>query len=262
MKKIELYKKNLIEYEKKEKINDFFIKEFCFTDIDYIIGVLFLTQMNMYCKINNFTAHGYYVAYSLMILFSEIGDMFKNDNKLETITLCYFWTSLTNNIIYLKERINNSPTANDSVKKNMTTHLSKFMNEISVIMSKLISNNINYFNKIVVDDGMEIEKYKWMENMYRPFFLILLTIAKFFGSGEYKDFNLERLSEYYTNIFVIYGKCKNINSSNNDMELLDMFITYQVKLNTSLIELNLNSETLDEIINYLNNKVTENLSNK
>lgn len=257
MKKIELYKNNLIEYEKKEKKNNFFIRDFCFNDIDYIIGVLFLTQMNIYCKINNFTAHGYYMAYALMILFNEINNMFKNNNKLEIDTICYFWTSLTNNIIYLKDRINNSPTVSGNIKKNIIANFPKFMNGISIIMSKLISNNINYFNKIISDD--KIDKYKWMENMYCPFFLILLIIAKFFGSGEYKDFNLERLSEYYTNIFVIYGKCKNINSDNNDIELLDMFMTYQIKLNASLIELNLNSETLDEIINYLNDKVTENL---
>lgn len=260
MKKIELYKNNLIEYEKKEKINIFFTKDFCFTDIDYIVGVLFLTQMNMYCKINNFTAHGYYVAYSLMILFSEINNMFKNDNKLEPDIICYFWTSITNNIIYLKDRIDNSPTINNNIKKNIVMNLPKFMNEISNIMNKLVLNNINYFDTIIYDDT--VKKYKWMEIIYCPFFLILLTIAKFFGSGKYKDFNLERLSEYYTNIFVIYGKSKNIKSNNNDMELLDMFMTYQIKLNTSLIELNLNSETLDEIINYLSSKVSENISIK
>ena len=100
----------------------------------------------------------------------------------------------------------------------------------------------------------------WIENVYSVFFYILLAIAKFFGSGDFKDHNLERLADYYTNIFIIYYKSGNITADNSGIELLDMFLTYQVKINTSLIELNLNSETLDEIINYLSDSIRNNLN--
>ena len=257
MKKIELYKNNLIDYENKQKINNSFLNNFDFDDMDYIIGILFLTKMNMYCKNNNFTAHGYYMAYALMTFFNVINNTLKNDNKIESDVVCYFWTSLTNNIIYLKERINSSPTINQDVKKNVAINMYKFMNEISIIITKLVSHNLHYINNVISED-----KHKSVKDIYCLFFLTLLTCAKFFGSGEYKDFNLERLSEYYTNLFIIHKKSKSTKSDNNDIEILDMFMTCQVKLITSLIELNLKSETLDEIIEYLNIKVTENLSIK
>lgn len=243
MDKIGLYKNNLIEYENKEKSKNILIKQYDFDDVDYIIGILFLTQMNMYCKLSNFTAHGYYIAYSFMVMFNEINFALKNDNKLEINVITYFWLSLTNNIVYLKEKIDNSPTINKRTKINIINNLSKFINEISIITNNIA--NINIKND---------------ENQYKLFFYMLLITAKYFGSGEYKDHNVERLSEYYSNIFLIHNKSKNIKPGNNNIELFDMFMINQTKIHTSLFELGLNSNTLDEIINYINIKITENIS--
>lgn len=262
MKKIEIYKNNLIDYEKKEKEKQEFIKDYKFNNIDYIVGTLFLTQMNMYCKINSFSAHGYYIAYALMIMFNEFNEIFINDNKIESEIISYFWVSLTANINYLKSKVELSATIDLQAKKNIVCNLSKFIDEISNVINKLVLINSKYFVEIKNPNIMVIEKYKLIENMYNSFFYMLLITAKYFGSGEYKDCNLIRLSEYYSNIFLIYYKSKNINSENNDIELLDMFINNQVKLNTSLYELNLNSDTLDEIIEYLSQEINNNISLK
>ena len=87
------------------------------------------------------------------------------------------------------------------------------------------------------------------------------------GSGIYLDPNLVRLSEYYANIFYTWLKSNDINFLNyigqNDLtELYENYLNYKNKLNYSLIELNLNSETLDEIIDCIDNEIIENLSIK
>jgi hypothetical protein len=257
MEKINLYKNSLIDFEKKERKKEYFINYVHFNEIDYIIGILFLTEMNIYCKLNNFTAHGYYIACSLMIFFNSLNDIFKNNSEFDIDYINFFWTSMFKNISYLKETINNSPTIKNSTKNKIINNFDKFMSELSIKVTTLIANNKNYFKKILINK--ELNKYEWIENVYSVFFCILLTIAKFFGSGEFKDHNLERLAEYYTNIFLIYYKSSERQLDNSRVELIDMFFTYQVKINTSLIELNLNSETLDEIINYLSYQIRKNL---
>ena len=54
--KIGLYKENLIKFiiEQKNKI----IQIGTIEEIDYIIGILFLTETNKYCKLNKITIHG------------------------------------------------------------------------------------------------------------------------------------------------------------------------------------------------------------
>ena len=82
------------------------------------------------------------------------------------------------------------------------------------------------------------------------------------GSGEYKDHNLRKLSEYYSNIFFTYIKvndCEKIDEIYS-FELFDNYIEYKNKLNYSLIELKINSDTVDEIVNYLDNIIIKKLS--
>ena len=42
------------------------------SNLDYIVGILFLTEMNRYCKSNNISIHGYYITCALMNLFLNI----------------------------------------------------------------------------------------------------------------------------------------------------------------------------------------------
>jgi len=136
-------------------------------------------------------------------------------------------------------------------------------------------NNLSQFHQIeIYSDNKEnyefcnIKCYNcWITNVLSKFFYLLLQIAKFLGTGSYSDPNLIRLSEYYANIFYTYFKSNDIsnNSNNEDIsytEIYENYLNYKNKLNYCLIELGLNSETLDEIILYLDNKIIENLSIK
>lgn len=282
MKKIEPYKNSLIKYGENEKIKGDIIIDFKLTEIDYIIGVLFLAKMNIYCKLNNFSAHGYHLAYALSIYFNEINKAIYNKTEIDNNIISYFWISFSNNLIYLKEKTENCLNITEQINKNITNNIYKFTREISVnlnkinILNKKLIKNLDTTKEksIIMIENKNIEK-----NIYSSFFYILLISSKFFGSGEYKDPNLERLAEYYTNTFMIYNESllrklkiiknnktttnseTNISTNiNNKTELLDMFINSQLKLTSSLLELNLNSETLDEILNYLNDKINELIS--
>ena len=59
--KINLYKENIIKFIKTQ--NQILILD-KISDIDYLIGILFLTEMNRYCKTNKISIHGYYISYS------------------------------------------------------------------------------------------------------------------------------------------------------------------------------------------------------
>ena len=86
-----------------------------------------------------------------------------------------------------------------------------------------------------------------------------------------------RFESCRSHFFIIYYICSNIFytlfkgqliSLDSDItnfeysELYENYLNYKNKLNYSLIELNLNSDTLDEIISYLDNEIINYLSVK
>ena len=83
---------------------------------------------------------------------------------------------------------------------------------------------------------------------------ILLVIAKFMGTGTVKEPNLYKLAEYYSNIIYIilklYGNTKTIDT-NYYQNLFIEYQDYKSKLIYSIMELEINSDTNDEIIKYL-----------
>jgi hypothetical protein len=316
--KIILYKENLIKFiecQKNKVIHTNMINE-----IDYVVGILFLTETNRYCKINKITIHGYYLAYTFINLFNGLRKRMFSNYCFDIKDYEHYIMSLASNIDYLNSRVDST----NSIKNKINNDLSKFILGISPILynifdfkknheyvdefytdnkqcasissstslqtsvskknstnidlveQKIKNNNIN--NDIVCDDKnnkiMNKEKYCNEEcydccvnNVLSKFFYILLQTAKFLGTGSYNDPNLHRLSVYYANIFYTSLKSDDIefiknNSTNNTIytEFYENYLTYKNKLNYSLIELELNSETLDEIIIFLDNHITENLS--
>jgi hypothetical protein len=129
-------------------------------------------------------------------------------------------------------------------------------------------NSINKIKKKSEYKFCDIECYSCLiTNVLSKFFYLLLQTAKFIGSGSYSDPNLIRLSEYYANIFYTWLKSNDLNflkfiDKSNITELYENYLNYKNKLNYSLIELDLSSETLDEILNYVDNEIIENLSIK
>ena len=345
--KINLYKENLIKFiiGQKEKI----ILIGNIEPIDYIVGVLFLTESNRYFKQNKINSHGYYLAYTFINLFNKLRQRMLKSYNFELNDITHFILNLSNNIDYFNSRID--PT--NSIKNKINNNFSKFQLEIIPILTNLIEYNKIHFedeknenkeyenkefenkeyenkeyenkefenkefeefendkllkqNKNIstninssetpIDDtnkdnenivikkdlsnkkiGKKISKNEnkccniecyscWVTNILSKFFYLLLQTAKFLGSGTYSDPNLIRLSEYYANIFYTWLKSNDINFLNfieqNELtELYENYLNYKNKLNYSLIELNLNSETLDEIIDCIDNEIIENLSIK
>ncbi len=332
--KIKLYKDNIIKFIISQ--NNENIKNTKFNDIDYIVGILFLTEMNRYCKINKITIHGYYIAYSLINLFKKIRKKLISNSKISCQDINFFWLSIASNIEYLNSRVEE----NNLIKNKINQNVCKLIIELSSLLDCLVgynknhntiginmlennliknsdsnnnltnyssftnkSNNSNLSNntnkssnsnsdntdnlenlnnQIIQTDISNMSLTKnylsndkiiycdnkcylcWVDNILCKFFYILLILAKFIGSGETKDPNLIKLSEYYANIFYTYIKIidlgrENLNNTNS-YELFDNYIEFKNKLNYSLIELKLNSDTVDEIVKYIDNTIIANLS--
>jgi len=261
--KIGLYKENLIKFiiEQKNKI----IQIGTIEEIDYIIGILFLTETNRYCKLNKITIHGYYLAFTFINVFNKIRKKITNGYTFNTNDLTHFITSLSKNINYLSSRVDQL----NPIKNKILYGLPKFnidsLNLLNEIFDyKIIHNEQN-------NNNTDTQKYcnnncrECLVTILSKFFYLLLQTAKFLGTGTYNEPNLIRISEYYSNIFYILLKSNDINFINElnvklYTEIYDSYLNYKNKLNYSLIELNLNSETLDEIIKYLDEQITENLS--
>lgn len=315
--KINLYKDNIIKFIQTQP-NEI-VNENKITDIDYLIGILFLTEMNRYCKINKISIHGYYIAYSLINLFIKIK---KKLVKKEIITykdINHFWISLANNIDYLnlrvadpnllKNKINqnyckfimeieqyitelveycqkhnepdlNSSTSVKSTKSNKSNksiksiksiisdksnsiNISNSLNTSDPSDSSISSNNLNELNSLDCIYCVNKCYVCWVDKVLRNFFYILLITAKFIGSGDIKDPNLLKMAEYYSNIFYTYIKIKDIGEKLDDkisFEFFDEYIEHKNKLNYSIIELKINSDTLEEILNFLDDFILKNLS--
>lgn len=262
--KIGLYKENLIKFiiEQKNKI----IPIGSIEDIDYVVGILFLTETNRYCKLNKISIHGYYLSYTFINIFNKIRKRLNGGYTFGIEDQTHFILSLSKNINYLNSRVD----ASNTTKNKIINGLPKFqMDIISLLNEIMLYNNKNHLTEVL--NFNEINIYCkdncidcWI-NILSKFFYLLLQTAKFLGSGLYNEPNLLRISDYYANIFYILLKSNDINFINeltekSYTEVYDSYLNYKNKLNYSLIELNLNSETLDEIIKYIDECIVENLS--
>lgn len=260
--KINLYTENLIKFiiEQKDKI----IPIGSIEKMDFIIGILFLTITNSFCKINKINVHAYYTAYSIINLFNKIKKKIQSQTILRNLTELtdsinytdsnHFILGLSTNVDYLNSRVD--PT--NQVKNKINYNYSKLLIEIVPILNLLITSE-QKTEKINSNEHFDI---------LSKFFYLLLQTGKFIGSGSYKDPNLVRLSDYLSNIFNVLFKSKNItemkinNTQKDCTEIYEVYLNYKNKLIYSLIELEINSETLDEIISYMDNEIITNLSIK
>ena len=217
--KVELYKKSIINYIKNNKLNNI------------IIGVLFLTEMNRNCKLNNIYYHGYYIATSLI----------------------YLYDSIINNI-FNKSIISN--TLIDDICKNI-----KYLNELKYEAKIKINNNLyllileinKYLN--IINSNIEINYINIIDNLFKPFFYILLIISKFMTCGVYNEPNLLKIAEYYSNIFYAY----HFINIENKQQLYELYHKNLVNLNSSILELNIYNNTINEILDEIKIYILNNL---
>ena len=248
-------------------------------NLDYIVGILFLTEMNRYCKNNNILVHGYYITCALVNLFSNIKAKILFGKKISNESIIFLFNSIANNIDYLNSRVDQS----NQIRKKINENLSNLIIEISPLLNEIvyykkkhidthkkdlkneqivwdINNDIE--NDILYDGSCNKNCYKcWVDEILTKFIYILLVVAKFMGTGNTKDPNLYKLGEYYSNIIYIELKLQsstnlNVYNENYYQHLFANYQDYKSKLLYSIIELGINSDTIDEIINFLDNSIT------
>ena len=160
--------------------------------------------MNRYCKTNKISIHGYYIAYSLINLFTKIKKKLLKKEKISYKDLNHFWLALSNNIDYLNSRVdetniyktkinNNYCKSDKSDKSNKSNKSDKSDSSESNTNN---TNNTNILEQIYCNHKCYI---CWVDKVLSNFFYILLITAKFIGSGDTKDPNLFKLSEYNKN---------------------------------------------------------------
>ena len=256
--KINLYKNNINKFIETQNDENIYIQIKNIDTIDYIIGILFLTEMNRYCKINKISIHGYYIAYAFINLFNKIKSKLYYNILINNEIINIFWINFFKNIEYFYQRVDNSNLIKNKIKEN----LCKFVIEYNKILFKIINfhkkhlfeNNLDLENTIYCD----IKCYTcWTKEILSNFIFLILITAKFIGSGEFKDPNLIKLSEYYSRIIFVYLKFNSSEIINNNikLDLFNIFLENKDKLNDSLKEINYLSNTIQEIIIFLNESI-------
>jgi hypothetical protein len=232
-KKLDLYKKSIITFSKINNIED----------IDYLVGIIFLSEMNKYCKINKVNYHGYYIACPLILLYEEIKNnilFYKTIDKNKIIDL---YEGLCKNIEYLNDRIGDNNNIKININKNLYLMILNIKNEFENLFNE---NEKNYINII--------------DCLLKPYFYILLKISVYIGSGDISlQPNLYKLSEYYANIFYTFIILKNKNIENKQ-QLFENYTNNKIKLYESYLNLNNITDTIDEVIIYIDNIILKNFN--
>ena len=222
--KIELYKNSIIKFTKINNIDD----------IDYLVGIIFLSEMNKYCKNNNLNYHGYYITYPLILLYEEIKNNILYSKIINKNIILDLYEGICKNIEYLNDRI-----TDEKIKLNINKNLYLLILDIKNEFVNLFTEKSTHYINII-------------DNLLKPYFYILLKISSFIGSGDISiQPNLYKLSEYYANIFytyIIILKKKNIDDK---QQLFENYTNNKTKLYESYLNLNNITNTIDEIINYI-----------
>lgn len=251
-------------------------------NFDFIIGILFLTEMNRHCKNNGISIHGYYITCALMNFFINIKNKILMGKKISNESIIFLFYNIANNIEYLNSRVDSS----NPIRKKINENYSNLILEITPLINEIVYFKKEHLKNVNMDLGNEqivwelqnsFENYNiqndktgccnkncyscWVDEILTKFIYILLIVAKFMGTGNTKDPNLYKLAEYYSNVIYIILKLDSISNLNvyTDNYYQNMFANYQdykSKLIYSILELEINSDTIDEIIRYIDSEIT------
>jgi len=237
-----LYKLALEEFIKKNNKNSKEIK-----DIDYLVGIMFLTELNRYCKLNKLQIHGYYIAYVIIILFNNLRMKLMFNREIDKNIIFDIIEGINENIIYINDRINDNERYKKMINENMSKMFIEFMPKIK--------NIINYENKEHKKEEKNIfciDKCYicWLDNGLREIFYILFMIARYIGMGIYKEIKMIKISEYFGEMFYIIININNI-EENEKMRIYEKYMIIKTKIIEYFIESNIQSNTMDEILDII-----------
>jgi hypothetical protein len=236
-----LYKLALEEFIKKNYRNETEIK-----DIDYIVGIMFLTELNRYCKINKLQIHGYYIAYVIIILFRNLRLKLMFNIQIKTEIIYDIIEGINENIVYINSRVNDKNDYKKKINENISGMMLEFIPKIKNIIkyNNKEHNKENNKENIYCKDKCYI---CWLDNGLCQIFYILFMMAKYIGSGVYKDVSMIKISEYFGEMFYIILNINNI-EENEKMRIYEKYMIIKTKINEYFIENAMNSKTLDEIL--------------
>jgi hypothetical protein len=250
-------------------------------NLDFIIGILFLTEMNRHCKNNGISIHGYYITCALMNFFINIKNKILFGKKISNESIIFLFNNIANNIEYLNSRVDSS----NQIRKKINENYSSLMIEITPLINEIVyfkkehvkNQNMDLGDEQIVwelHNSVENENNEnnengccnkncyscWVDEILTKFIYILLIVAKFMGTGNTKDPNLYKLAEYYSNVIYVILRLDSISNLNKytDNYYQNLFVNYQdykSKLIYSIMELEINSDTIDEIIRYLDSEI-------
>jgi len=182
-----------------------------YNDHELSIGILFLIIMNRYCKNNNINAHGYFISHAFI----------KNYNYIlnnQSVNISIIIDNIIKNIEYIATRNN-------------------------VLIIKKITNNFYFVSKEIIKIFNDINTEKNHDIFYKTskFLYIVLLISEFITTGEYDNPNMIKLGEYFAYFLLTNFKCINVKD----------FQRYNDLLIESLDNLNLNSETIQQLLLFI-----------
>ena len=233
---LEKYKTSLLNFTKLN-IND---NVFC------LIGIMFLTDLNRYCKSNSIAVHGYYFVSSLIQLIELIHQIFLNvdvEHNTNIIFIKYnIIKSLIKNIDYINNSIDlnhNSNIYKESINKNFYKIL-KFIDDKLIDLNNIKNNTTNeILNKLLI-----------------PYFNILFTTSFYLGNGFIKNDNsfINNVSIYMANIIYTYFILKS--KINIVHETYDNYIENKKNLIKIFLEKDIYTKNIKNIIIEMDNNIT------
>jgi hypothetical protein len=253
-----IIKKNSNVYLYKEALEDFIKKNYPntynFKDIDYIVGIMFLTELNRYCKLYKLQIHGYYIAYIIILLFYHLRNKLMFNDTINNLIIYDIFTNISLNINYINNRINDNITYKKLINFNSINMFLEFIPKFKNIITYI--NTSHYSPKNFCKDKCYI---CWLDNGLRDFFYILFMIAKFLGTGIYTEINILKIAEYYGELFYILLNINHV-SNFDKMRIYDKYMTLKTKINEYFIQYSMHSNTIDEITDIFEKLIINKIS--
>lgn len=267
-------------------------------NVDIIPTILFLTIMNSQHKKKNVTAQGYYAAVSTLILHYIINIIDNGNldiNRLNFVIkelLIYTNKSLIQNLENAKKNLGSNELMfilgiyNQYIDNQFILNINEItptnilISTKSDIMNTYIKNHqdekilSNKFNKLLKVDDQDFKIY--MQNKYDSLMEIIFTTSWVIGGGELDKINkLKKVSKHFS---YLYKLCNDLSTLEKDIlesknysknfvinygiqNSIEKIFFHKSKFIEGCSSLDIFSNTIKEILNYMEKKISNTIEN-